>query len=60
MVVAIWCGTEKPNDLNKYFERFVIELGSILSNPVSINGHQVTVKLRSFICDTPARAFIKG
>lgn len=60
MVVAVWCGTSKPTDLNLYLGRFVCELNHILAHPIQIDGHQITVKIRCFICDTPARAFIKG
>lgn len=60
MVVCVWCGDGKPTDVNEYLELFVIELNEILRNGVRINDHVITVSCRSFICDTPARAFIKG
>lgn len=60
MTIAIWCGTTKPTNLSEYFGRFVGELKQLLNDPIVINNHQIYVKLRCFICDTPARAFIKG
>lgn len=62
MIIAIWCSEElsKPNNLNEYFGKFVNELNHLIANPVQINGYKVTVKIRCFICDTPARAMIKG
>lgn len=60
MTIAIWCGSSKPNNLNEYFGRFVDEMKFLLNQPIAINNHFIFVKLRCFICDTPARAFIKG
>lgn len=58
--VAIWCGNAKPNDLNEYLKRFVEEMNHLLENGISINNHQIKVRIRCFICDTRARAFSKG
>lgn len=60
MVVSIWCGPSKPNDLNGYLRPFVTELKAILEEGVLINEHHITVFFRCCICDTPARSFIKG
>lgn len=60
MTIAIWCGTTKPTDLNEFFRQFVDELLLLLNEPIVINNHLITIKIRCFICDTPARAFIKG
>lgn len=60
MIVAIWCGNSKPTILNDYLGPFVNELNEILQNSIFINGFKITVKVRCFICDTPARSYIKG
>lgn len=60
MIVAIWCGHSKPTDLNEFLNPFVDELNELLLNGLFINGHQLNVIVRCFICDTPARAYIKG
>lgn len=60
LVIAIWCGDSKPNELNAFLRPFVTELEELLQNGLSINGHHITIKVRCFICDTPARALIKG
>lgn len=59
MVIGIWAGDSKPN-LNEYLLPLVTELDSIISNGININSHHVAVKMGQIICDTPARAFIKG
>lgn len=60
MITAVWCGTTKLTNLSEYLGQFVGELKFLLSEPISINSYQITVKLRCFVCDTPARAFMKG
>lgn len=60
MTVAIWCGEGKPNELNEYLSLFVQELNHLLLNGAMINGRYITIRFRCILCDTPARAFIKG
>lgn len=60
MVIAIWSGEGKPTVLNEFLEPFVNELNDLLRDGISINGHQIAICVRCFICDSPARAFIKG
>lgn len=60
MVVAIWCGNGKPTVLNDFLDPFIDELNEIVQNGISINGYEISVAIRCFICDTPARAYIKG
>lgn len=60
IVVAIWCGVGKPSVLNDYLRPFVTELNDLLGNGLIVNEHRIQISFRCFICDTPARAFIKG
>lgn len=60
IVIAIWCGRGKPDNVNSYLNQFVVELNELLKNGLEINGYKIRVVIRSFICDAPARAFIKG
>lgn len=60
MIVAIWFGTKKPTDYNEYLQPFVSELKEILANGVVVNGHLITVLFHCCVCDSPARAYIKG
>lgn len=60
MIIAIWCGNGKPTVLNDFLIPFVDELNEILLNGVLVNEFQIIITVRCFICDTPARAFIKG
>lgn len=60
MIVAIWCGDQKPNNLNEYLASFVEELNKLAETGIIVNGHKICISFRCFICDSPARAFIKG
>lgn len=60
MVISVWCGESKPTDLSDYLQLFVSELDYLLSNNMYINGKQIIILFRCFICDTPARSFIKA
>lgn len=61
MVIGIYYGAKvKPTDITSFFGPFIDELIPILESGLTINGHHVSVRIRCFICDSPARAFIKG
>ena len=58
-VIAVYCGKEKPRSNKLYLEKFVNELNSLLSDGIHIDGKNFTVNVMCFICDRPARAFLK-
>lgn len=60
IVVGIYFGDEKPSDPWLYFEQFVAELNDLLVNGITIDGRHRSCDVRAFICDLPARAFVKG
>lgn len=60
IVISIWCGIQKPNNLDEYLSPFVNELNSLLENGIIVNGYHICIEIRCFICDSPARAFLKG
>lgn len=65
IVIGIYCGYGKPSDIVAYFQPFVDEMKNILSGNITIHDsnqeeRKIQVKIRCFICDSPARAFIKG
>lgn len=59
MVVSIWSGEGKPTSSNDYLKPFVEEMTVLLADGIIIDGHQITILFRCFICDSPARAFVK-
>lgn len=60
MAVGIYYGCSKPKSATEFLNPFIDELLSIMESGLVINGYPVTVKIRCFICDSPARSFIKG
>lgn len=58
--VAIYFGPSKPKSTEEYLEEFIIEINELLKNGIIIHGVHLAVELMCFICDTPARAFIKN
>lgn len=58
-VVGIYCGSSKPHPLSEFLNEFIIELNQLLVTGFTFNDIQYTVAVHSFICDAPARAFIK-
>lgn len=60
MAISVWCGESKPKNLNDFLRPFVTELHNLLLDGLRINQKQISIKIRAFICDTPARSFIKG
>ncbi|XP_049703545.2 uncharacterized protein LOC110377675 [Helicoverpa armigera] len=59
-VIGVYFGIGKPKSLKLYLEDFVNETKCILQEGIQIEDKKISVKIRCFICDSPARAFIKG
>ncbi|KAL0822763.1 hypothetical protein ABMA28_004771 [Loxostege sticticalis] len=59
-VIGVYFGIGKPKCLKEYLEDFVVEMKNILQHGLEIKNRNIPVKIRCFICDSPARAFIKG
>lgn len=60
MIIGVYSGKSKPCDINLFLKPFVDEMEEVLKNGVQINGHTISVSIRCFICDSPARSFVKG
>lgn len=60
MVIGIFCGKAKSVDVNSFLTPFVGEMIEITANGVFVNSHKITVGIRCFVCDSPARAYVKG
>lgn len=60
MIIGIWCGEGKPKPINEYFLAFVNEVNQLIETGITVNGWHINIGVRCFICDSPARALIKG
>lgn len=57
--VSIFHGYSKPKDVNEYLEPFVAELNDLLENGFIIDEKPVEIICRCFLCDAPAKSFVK-
>lgn len=58
-VIGIYHGYEKPADVNKFLQSFVIEAQDLITHGITVNGIIYPFKIKAFICDVPAQSFIK-
>jgi len=60
-VVGLYSGNKKPGNVHTYLQFFREELENLLTNGVKCpnSDRTVLVYVSCFICDTPARAFVK-
>lgn len=59
-VVGVYQGNEKPTSASEFLAEFVAETSDLLKNGVTCGEELYDVKIHSFVCDAPARAFLKG
>lgn len=61
MVFGIFCGLGKPSTLQQYLGPFTTEMEKLMAEGYKMaSGQTIPVSIRAIICDSPARAFIKG
>ncbi|XP_011872832.1 PREDICTED: uncharacterized protein LOC105564782 [Vollenhovia emeryi] len=59
-IISVYFGIEsKPSTLEQFLEKFVEEMEQLFTNGFTFNGHVYDVSIRNFICDAPARSFLK-
>lgn len=56
--IGIFCGNSKPAPLSTYLEDFLNELLE-LAEPFQIKNKTYCLEVHSFVCDAPARAYLK-
>lgn len=60
MIIGLWSGKGKPSILNEFLQPFVNDINKVTREGVIINGYRIDVSIRCFLCDSPARSFLKG
>ncbi|XP_065651271.1 uncharacterized protein LOC136079460 [Hydra vulgaris] len=59
-VVGIYMGKTKPDSLYEYLNQFITEANELLLQGILYNGALYTIQIGAFVCDAPARAFLKS
>lgn len=59
-IVGLFCGISKPKSMFEYLNTFVKDLTHLLSNGIIHSGRKFQIMVSSFVCDAPARAFVKN
>ena len=57
--IAVFYGSAKPKDPAEFLYDFVQELSQLLESGIVINNKKFIIKVKCFICDIPARAYLK-
>lgn len=60
MPIGIYSGLGKTDDLNSFLTPFADEMKEAMDNGIYINPQKITVEIRCIVCDSPARAYVKG
>lgn len=58
-VIALYHGTSKPNSPNEFLEDFLNEVNFLQINGLEVEEKTFQFFLKAFVCDAPARAFLK-
>lgn len=56
---TLTCGNKKPNDLH-FLDDVVADLKDLLSSGIQCKGKQHSINVLCIVCDTPAKAFVRG
>ena len=59
-VIGMFCGPEKPKCAKELLQEFVFETNDLVNSGFVIESKKYFLKLHSFVCDAPARAYVKG
>ena len=58
--IALFLGKCKPKSVDKYLEEFIKEMNTLLEEGLIIENKHFEIEIKCFVCDTPARSFLKG
>ena len=58
-IVCLFCGKKKPDNLFDYLNEFLTEFRLLKISGIEHNGKVLPVSIKAFVCDAPARSFLK-
>ena len=59
-VIGLFSGKSKPSSLDAYLQPLIDELKFIFEHGIEIYDKTLKLQLEAFVCDAPARSFLKG
>lgn len=57
-IVGIFYGEGKPGNCNAFLDKFVHEAIDLINNGILFNNYRYNVRLKTLICDAPAKAYV--
>ncbi|KYM94120.1 hypothetical protein ALC62_15262 [Cyphomyrmex costatus] len=57
-IIGVYCGKEKPKNINAFLHDFVSETIDLCTNGIFINNSHYLFKIKYFVCDAPAKSYI--
>ena len=58
--IGLFSGKSKPCDPEEFLQDFVEEMADLQTNGLNYNGQIFNISISNFVCDAPARAYIKS
>jgi hypothetical protein len=58
-LIGLWAGSKKPTDADAFLEDFVNDVQAVKDGGFCFNGRRYQISLDGFICDAPARQYLK-
>ena len=58
-IIAPFCGSMKPNSVTDYLEEFLTEIMKLKEEGIICDDKAYSFSVKAFVCDAPARAFLK-
>lgn len=58
-VIALYCGKTKPQSVDDFMREFLEEYRQLSHDGILYDGRKIDISIECFICDAPARSFIK-
>ena len=58
-IIGLFCGSSKPNSVEQYLHDFIEEVKKLEKDGISHEDKKYIFSIRSFICDAPARSYLK-
>jgi hypothetical protein len=58
-IIGVYAGSRKPTNVEEYLHDFVTEMLDLEQNAMFVGTDRFKLCVHSFVCDAPARAFVK-